>query len=444
MLSHQQAATLSQVRAGTPIGELLRRYWMPIAAVSELEAKPVIPVRVLGEDLVLYKDSADTVGLLNRWCPHRQFDLAYGTIEECGLRCSYHGWRFDATGRCLEQPFEEAHNVKTTFKDRVATNAYPTQRSGGLVWAYLGPSPAPLLPDWAGFYVPGYTITSFVHVPCNWVQIMEGFYDPVHVEWLHDRWSYRVRGNDVPHSRPRHTSFRWIDFEYGSVFQRKLTGSDKWLADRTVVFPNIDAAGGQGWYMTWLVPVDELNTILAYRLTITSWKTPFGQIAIPPKATFCQPSIPCHRTVASLDPLRGPTADFGSHLISQDYAAWLGPGPLVDRTREHLSQSDTGVIMFRNKLFEQAEVVAAGGDPIATIRDPDKNRRITLPGARRNYGLNGEGLPGMVGEDDIMLRAFLPFDLPDSMRQAVAEAMSELVHDARPMGWKRRGRSKAQ
>ena len=438
MLSEDDAKTLSQVGAGTQIGELLRRYWMPVAAVTELEQKPVRPIRVLGQDLVLYKDGSGTYGVLDRWCPHRGFDLSFGTIEACGIRCSYHGWRFDDGGRCVEQPFEELHNPRSTFKSRIRLTSYPVRVAGGLVWTYLGPAPAPLLPDWAGFYAPGYTITSFVHLPCHWLQIMEGFYDPVHVEWLHDRWSYRLNGNEVPATRPRHTSFRWIDFEYGVVFQRKLEGSDQWLADRTVLFPNIDGAAGQGWYLTWLVPVDDRHTISVYRLTVTSWKTPFGQIVIPPKADVDQPYIPCHRTQVALDAERGATKDFGSHLISQDCAAWLGPGSLVDRTREHLSETDAGVIMFRKMLLEQARVVAAGGDPVGTIRDPSKNRRIMLPGARKNYGLQGEGLPGMTGTDDVMLRAFLPADLPDVVRAAVNEAMTALVRERRPSWWKKK------
>lgn len=438
MLSPDDAKTLSEVAAGTKIGELLRRYWMPIAAVSELDQHPITPVRVLGEDLVLYRDQAGTYGLLDRWCPHRRFDLAYGTTEACGLRCSYHGWRFDEAGRCLEQPFEDTQSSSPTFRDNTRTASYPIQVSGGLIWAYLGPAPAPLLPDWAGFYIPGYTIVSFLHVPCNWVQIMEGFYDPVHVEWLHDRWSYRLHEKEVPETRPRHTAFRWIDFEYGVVFQRKLEGSDRWLADRTVLFPNIDGAGGQGWYLTWLVPIDDLNTLVAYRLTITSWKTAFGQIAISPKAQFDQPRIPCHRTSAALDAQRGPTKDLGSHLISQDAAAWLSLGPLVDRTRERLSQTDAGVIMFRKKLLEQAAIVANGGDPLGTIRSPEKNRRITLPGARKNYGLQGEGLPGMAGDDDVMLRAFLPFDLPADIKEGINAAMSKLVEGRRPTWWKKK------
>jgi 5,5'-dehydrodivanillate O-demethylase len=266
---------------------------------------------------------------------------------------------------------------------------------------------------------------------------MEGFYDPVHVEWLHDRWSYQLNGRAVPGRRPRHTGFRWLEFEHGVVFQRRLEGSDRWLADRTVLFPNIDGAGGQGWYLTWVVPVDAVNTLMVYRLTLTSWKTPLGQVMVPPGRGAAQERVPAYRTTASLDAEAGPPRHFGSHLVSQDWASWLGPGPLADRTRERLGETDRGVVMFRRKLLEQARVVAEGGDPQGVLRDPEKNRRIALPGARRGYGVRGEGLPGLTGEGDVMFRAFLPHGMPREIEEEVDKAMSALVAGLRPDWWKR-------
>jgi 5,5'-dehydrodivanillate O-demethylase len=435
--SQEDAEALAGVRAGTPVGDLLRRYWMPIAAEAELAERPIRPVRLLGEDLVLYRDKSGGLGLVGRSCPHRGFDLAYATVEACGIRCSYHGWRFDAEGRCLEQPFEEAASSGGGFRDRVRATAYPVVSKAGLVWAYLGPPPAPLLPDWAGFYSPGYTLVSLLFVPCHWLQIMEGFYDPVHVEWLHDRWSYHLNGRPVPQRRPRHTAFRWLDFEHGVVFQRKLEGSDRWLADRTVVFPNVDGAGGQGWYLTWVVPVDDTATLVAYRLTITSWKTPLGQVLVPPNRRVEQERVPAYRVHASPDPEARPTRDLGSHLVSQDVVSWLGLGRRVDRSREHLGETDRGVAMFRRKLLAEARVAAQGGDPQGVIRDPAKNHRIALPGARRGYGVRGEGLPGLVGEGDVMFRAFLPHGIPREIEEEVDKAMSALVAGLRPDWWKR-------
>jgi 5,5'-dehydrodivanillate O-demethylase len=437
MLNREDAGTLCAVGTGSAVGALLRRYWMPVAAVSELEQRPVRPVRLLGEDFVLYRDKRGTYGLLDRRCAHRRFDLSFGMVEDEGLRCSYHGWRYDESGRCVEQPYDDAANPDSTFRTKVGMRAFAVRAKGGLVWAYLGPEPRPELPDWAGFHMPGFTVVSFLHVPCNWLQVMEGFYDPVHIEWLHDRWSYRLNGHEVPERRPRHTDFRWIDFEYGVVFQRKLAGSDRWLADRTVVFPNVDGAGGQGWYLTWVVPVDDTTTMLAYRLTITSWRSPLGQVLVPPKPRIEQARVPAYRRHATLDGEAGPSADFASWLVSQDYASWLGPGPVLDRTREHLGASDRGVVMFRRKLLAEAKIVADGGDPQGVIRDPGKNRKIRLPGARKGYGVRGEGLPGLAGDDDVMLRAFLPYPVPPEIRQEIETAMSSLVEGLRPDWWKR-------
>ena len=444
MLNGEEAKTLAEVSAGTLIGELLRRYWMPIASVSELDERPIVPVRLLGTDLVLYKDRSSTYGLLGRWCPHRHFDLSYGMTEDCGIRCSYHGWRFNEAGACLEQPFEERVNPKSTFKDRIRTESYQVRAKAGLLWAYLGPAPAPLLPDWAGFYTHGYQLIAFAHLPCNWIQMMEGAYDPVHLEWLHDRWPYRLTGREIPTRRPRHTAFRWLDFEYGVVFQRKLEGSDEWQADRTVVFPNLDGAAGQGWNLNWFVPIDDTNTVVVYFLTLTSWKTPAGRVLIPPKSAVKQERIPSFRKHISLDGEVGLTKELakeiGAHLQSQDYAAWLGSGALVDRTLEHLSDTDTGVIMFRQKLLEQARIVVEGGDPIGVIRDPEKNRRIFLPGARRNYGLRREGFPGATsgGNDDVLFQHFLPSGAPQEIKDEATRVMSSLVEGLRPDWWKKK------
>jgi hypothetical protein len=176
---------------------------------------------------------------------------------------------------------------------------------------------------------------------------------------------------------------------------------------------------------------------MVYRHTITSWRTPLGQVMVPAKRAAPQARVPAYRTHATLDGATGPTRDFGSHLVSQDYASWLGPGALADRTREHLGATDAGVIMFRQRLLAAAAVVAAGGDPQGVLRDPARNRKLTLPGARKSYGLRGEGLPGLSGDDDVMFRAFLPFDVPQEIKDEVAAAMSALVAGLRPDWWKR-------
>jgi 5,5'-dehydrodivanillate O-demethylase len=145
MLTEERNRLLGQTSAGTPMGDLLRRYWMPIAGVSELEKNPIKAVRLMGEDLVLYRDLGGKYGLVDRHCPHRRADLSYGFVEECGLRCNYHGWLFDNDGRTLEQPFEDVANPDAHYRDKVRVKAYPIEAKAGLLWAYLGPQPAPLV-----------------------------------------------------------------------------------------------------------------------------------------------------------------------------------------------------------------------------------------------------------------------------------------------------------
>ena len=147
-------APLTETGKGTPMGGLLRRYWWPIAGVSDLEKPGTKPVRLLGEDLVLYRDLGGRLGLLDRHCRHRRADLSYGYVEACGLRCNYHGWLYDETGRVLAQPFEDLAQPEARLADMIRIEAYPVAELGGLVWAYLGPEPRPLLPDWEFFSWP--------------------------------------------------------------------------------------------------------------------------------------------------------------------------------------------------------------------------------------------------------------------------------------------------
>ena len=165
MLTAQENEQLTRVGAGTPMGELQRRYWHPIAAVEELKDSYTKRVRLLGEDLVLFRDRGGKLGLIAEFCPHRRASLAYGIPEMDGIRCPYHGWKFDATGACTDQPNEPAGS---TFKDRVHASGYAVQALGGMVFAYLGPQPAPLLPKWDGFVAEGaIRHVGQAIVPCN-------------------------------------------------------------------------------------------------------------------------------------------------------------------------------------------------------------------------------------------------------------------------------------
>jgi 5,5'-dehydrodivanillate O-demethylase len=260
MLSASENETLTRVGRGTPMGELMRRYWQPVAAVAQLDEHPTLAVRLMGEDLVLYKDTRGGYGLLDRHCPHRRADLCYGVPEERGLRCHYHGWLFDGAGACLHQPFEEIARPQTRFRDKIRTTAYPVQAKAGLLWAYLGPAPAPLVPDWDLFGERGYKQIVFSEIPCNWFQGQENSIDPIHFEWLHGNWSAALRGE--PGARvPTHMKIAFEEFEWGFVYRRvreDTTEADElWTVGRVCLWPNCLYTGK----FEWRVPIDDERTL---------------------------------------------------------------------------------------------------------------------------------------------------------------------------------------
>src|SRR4051812_15720565 len=185
MLSREENELMTRVGPGTPGGELLRRYWQPVAVAGELTAeKPTKAVKLLGEELVLYRDKSGNYGLVGKHCPHRRAGLLYGRIEDDGIRCAYHGWKFNGAGKCLETPAEPR---ESTLKDRIKQTAYPVEKLGGMLFAYLGPLPAPLLPRWDVLaWERGLRTINIQEVlQCNWLQCMENSVDPSHLFWLH-------------------------------------------------------------------------------------------------------------------------------------------------------------------------------------------------------------------------------------------------------------------
>lgn len=377
MLTEDKNQMLTQVGAGTPMGELLRRYWMPIAGVSEFEEKAIRPVRLLGEDLVLYKDLSGTFGLVERRCPHRRADLAFGMVEAEGIRCSYHGWCFDAKGACTHQPYEEVSMPQRNTKENIKTRAYPVEVKAGLVWAYLGPHPAPLLPDWEPFsWQNGFTQVVISEVPCNWFQCQENSIDPVHFEWMHENWGQRLRGESGPYG-PTHLKLNFEEFEYGLTYKRiKENTSEEdpmWTVGRVCLWPH---GFFLGEHFEWRVPIDDTNT-----LSIT-WK--FTRV---PKESepYVQKTIPTW-----WGPVRNPDGTWiDSHVMNQDFLAWVGQGAIADRTKENLASSDRGVALLRKRMFEEMEKVRRGEDPKGTIRDPAVNRQVQLPVADRRSVLEG-------------------------------------------------------
>jgi 5,5'-dehydrodivanillate O-demethylase len=414
MLDPATNRLLTQTGRGTPMGELLRRYWMPIAAVSDLEKNPIQPVRLMGEDLVLYKDLGGTYGLVERHCPHRRADLAYGFVEECGLRCNYHGWRFGADGACLEQPFEDTAHPEARFREKVRTTAYPVNVKAGLVWAYLGPQPAPLVWNYEPFLWPnGFVQIVFAHVPCNWLQGQENSIDPVHFEWMHRNWSIRLSGQTGPYA-PKHLRLAFDEFEWGFQYKRVTADTDEqdllWTIGRVCLWPNALFTGN---HFEWRVPVDDHNTlsVMWHFARVPKEMEPFRQTSIPAW------------TGPIKDPLTGRWIT--SHVMNQDFVAWVGQGAISDREHEHLGASDRGVILLRKRFLEDIERVERGDDPKAVIRDPQRNARIDLPIAVRRLVEDGLTRAEMEAHPQApsFRRYLFQAGQPDEVRRAYDAAM---------------------
>jgi 5,5'-dehydrodivanillate O-demethylase len=379
MLSPEKNRVLTQVGAGTPMGELMRRHWHPIAGIDALEKEPVKPVRLLSEDLVLYRDKSGSYGLLHRHCAHRGADLSYGFVEAHGLRCHYHGWQFNAAGRCIEQPFEDTLNPEPRQPCKLHLQAaYPVRPKAGLLWAYLGPLPAPELPDWEAFgWSNGFVQAVFSEVPCNWLQAQENSIDPVHFEWMHANWSRRLRGFDGGYAA-RHLQLDFEAFEHGFIYKRISEDTSAqhplWTIGRVCLWPNGFFLGD---HFEWRVPVDDETT-----LNVT-----WSFIRVPQeREPFVQASIPTW-----VSPIRDAQTGrwITSHVINQDIVAWVGQGRVADRSRENLGASDRGIAMLRRQLFDDIDAVAAGRDPKGVLREPASNSRVFLPSDSREFFLKG-------------------------------------------------------
>ena len=389
METPEQNELLTRIGRGTPMGNLLRRYWQPIAARAELERRWTKRVRLLGEDLVLFRDRQDRLGLIHEHCPHRRASFAHGIPTHDGIRCPYHGWEFNGRGQCLSQP-NEPDNPK--FREKVCTDAYPVEEMGGLVWAYLGPEPRPLLPRFDGFVAEG-TIRMLGRalLPVNWLQVMENSMDPIHTEWLHGHhyeFQKEQEGVKVAISA-HHEKIDFREFEFGLTKHRLLAGhsedSDDWRIGHPIVFPNILAVGNGDertrYYSFQIrVPVDDEHTMHL-------WYNAY----VPPRGV----DAPRHLTerVHVYDvPYKDEAGEFIlDNIDGQDMMAWISQGTIADRTRENLGASDKGVAIFRRVLKREVRKVQEGQDPIGTVRDPERNRCIELPNERKKHH-NSEGV----------------------------------------------------
>jgi 5,5'-dehydrodivanillate O-demethylase len=422
MLTTEQNARLTQVGPGTPMGELMRRYWHPIAASVELnEETPTKEIRLLGEDLVLYRDLSGTVGCVEPSCAHRKANLSYGVPEEKGIRCAYHGWIYDETGACLDQPSEPSGS---RFKDKVKVRAYPVEELSGMIFVYMGPQPVPVLPNWDLFVWENVHRSIYsVTLPCNWLQCHENSLDPVHFQWLHryrGMWRSSVNMNSgtatpgnmsamLDQSMPReefdrvsgmrgaaHLKIGFDKFEYGIIKRRLVEGetedSEWWRIGHPILFPYTLRVGQENWFeFQYRIPVDDETTL---HMMYT--------VLVPEEGdTVHQDSIPYEERSLYFED--GRIKD--DYVVGQDQLAWVIQGKITDRPTESLGVTDVGIILFRGMLEEEMQVVVDGGDPLNVHRE--KKDIIWLPTEMAHYpGYEGTGGPfkdSTVSDDEIFL-----------------------------------------
>jgi 5,5'-dehydrodivanillate O-demethylase len=364
--TQEQNERLTQIGPGTFMGNLLRRYWQPVGVSIDLDQNPVKAVRVLGEDLTLYRDRSGTYGLIGKKCAHRGVTLDRGIPEACGLRCPYHGWVYDATGQCTEQPFEDRINPEARYKDRIKIAGYPVQELGGMIFAYLGPLPAPLLPRWDLLAEPDLDREANVFpLPCNWLQCMDNSVDPVHFEFLHGKFgNYELEKQGKPPAMvpAKHVQIAFDVYRFGIMKRRLLEGesldSDDWTTGHPMIFPLTLAQGSRGEAsLQFRLPVDDTHTIQTFYRTK---KRAPGAAPKPFTMTY-------NRLFDSGEIVPG------DKIPNQDFIAWVSQGPISDRPNEHLTATDTGVILYHKLLLENAKMVEDGQDPMGTIRDPAEN-----------------------------------------------------------------------
>jgi phthalate 4,5-dioxygenase len=405
MLSSEENRILTQVGAGTPMGNLIRRYWLPALLSSELPAPDCPPVRVklLGENLVAFRDTQERIGLLEEFCPHRLASLFLGRNEENGLRCVYHGWKFNTSGICVDMPNEPEGSK---FKEKIRATAYPAVEQGGVIWTYMGPpEKQPHEPgmEWSRAPEPLRFVSKTLE-HCNFAQAVEGGIDTVHSSFLHN--------NDL--SNQRH--FKRIDtaptlevertpygFRYAGI--RNLGEVGNYVRIYQFVLPfhqfrshQVDFEGsgkrqaipliqGHMW-----VPVDDENTMVFNWMLAADEDQPLTREFILQRETSAGrgpdgEGVVRHQTRANdwlIDRERQRTKAYTGirGLNTQDLAVQESMGRVVDRAREHLGSTDKAVIQFRKCLLEAARGLEDGIDPPGVDAKTYRNVRpadVTIP-----------------------------------------------------------------
>jgi phthalate 4,5-dioxygenase oxygenase subunit len=394
MLSAKNNKLITECGPETPGGDLFRRYWQPVALRSELTGNGACRrVRLLGEDLVLFRDDQGKPGLVGLYCPHRCADLSYGRVEDGGIRCIYHGWLFDRHGNCIETPSEPDDS---TFYRKIKHTAYPCHEVGDVILAYMGPGDPPPVPNYAFLHAPKeYRFSHKFFHACNYLQANEGNLDPAHTSFLHANTirpgTYeRIPGTDsvvddlFQAQRNPELSFEETHYGIRIYSRRKLPNGQVYLRVTNFLMPNLAAIAGfegrqgkGGYTASWHVPIDDVSH---YRYDFTF------QEKAPVDAAFYEEAISreCegfefvrkeeNRYLQDREEMNGKTfSGLGTFFPVQDGLVVQSQGPIQDRTKERLGTSDVVIIAARKQILKAIQDVADGGTPRNAPMDEDEN-----------------------------------------------------------------------
>jgi len=396
MLTKEENELLCRVGPGTPMGEVFRRYWMPFIRSVDLPEPDSAPkrVRLLGEDLVAFRDTNGHVGLIAEKCAHRRASLFYGRNEECGLRCIYHGWKYDVDGNIVDTPAEPAQSM---IKHHVKQQSYPCHEVNGVVYTYMGPKERmPLIPDLPWFTLPADHISVGAPVinDCNWLQTQEGNIDSTHTPFLHARraadGAFRPGGQTTqPHRNQKNPPTFQIDktswgvravVRYPAEDGAAFTRTNTFIMPAYTALPNGAQVDGKldGYNLNTEIPMDDDHTL---RFTITVQRT--TPVATNHRGFDPSEILPDGRKVVSrandylIDREKQKSGLVFSGLDwsfpTQDGCAVEGMGPISDRENEHLGLGDSQIVAVRHFLFDAIHDVQEGIDPPGVAVDARDN-----------------------------------------------------------------------
>ncbi len=406
MMSQQKNDQITRVAGDQPAGKVLRQYWMPAALSDELAGnRPLAPVTLLGEKLILFRDQSGVLGLIGRQCPHRGVDLCFGRLEDNGLRCPFHGWHFDVQGNCIEQPAEPK---ASRMAEQIKTTAYPVVEKNGIIWAFMGQGQAPDFAALDCFIAPISHVFAFKGLwQCNWLQALEVGIDPAHASYLHrflqdedprDGYGKQFRdtaaGTEIPmtqilreFSRPE-ILLEDTDFGQRLVTLRTLGDGNSHVRVTNQVFPcAITIPMSKEMTITqWHVPIDDENCY--WYAMFTSFGEPVD------KDRMREQRLQEHR-LPDYVPLKNKSNQYGFNPDEQSKLTYTGMGldinvhdqwavesmgAIQDRCNEHLGTSDIGIIHYRKKLraaiksIEQGDLsglpMTADDPPLSSIKGP--------------------------------------------------------------------------